>query len=50
MTKLIGGQDFPWLLSNVYNVNTGESPVPLRRFAVVERCGVRIGMIGLVEE
>lgn len=50
MTKLVGDTNFPWLLSNVVDANTGTSPAPLHRFVVTERCGVRIGLVGLVEE
>ncbi|BEJ13733.1 hypothetical protein CspHIS471_0309070 [Cutaneotrichosporon sp. HIS471] len=50
MTKLVGDTNFPWLLSNVVDTLTGTTPVPLHRFYVTERCGVRIGLVGLVEE
>lgn len=50
MTKLVGDTNFPWLLSNVIDTKTGKTPAPLQRFVVVERCGVRIGIVGLVEE
>jgi 2',3'-cyclic-nucleotide 2'-phosphodiesterase (5'-nucleotidase family) len=50
MTKLIGATHFPWLLSNVIDADTGKTPVPLQKYWVTERCGVRIGVIGLVEE
>jgi 2',3'-cyclic-nucleotide 2'-phosphodiesterase (5'-nucleotidase family) len=50
MTKLVGATHFPWLLSNVIDANTGTSPEPLRRFYVTERAGVRVGLVGLVEQ
>jgi 2',3'-cyclic-nucleotide 2'-phosphodiesterase (5'-nucleotidase family) len=50
MTKLVGATTFPWLLSNVIDVNTGTSPAPLHRFVVTERAGVRVGLVGLVEQ
>ncbi|TXT12211.1 uncharacterized protein COLE_02621 [Cutaneotrichosporon oleaginosum] len=50
MTKLVGDTNFPWLLSNIVDTNTGTTPVPLHKFVVTERCGVRIGLVGLVEE
>lgn len=50
LTKLIGSTQFPWLLSNIVDTTTGKQPEALRRFWVTERCGARIGIIGLVEE
>ena len=40
----------PWLLSNVVDTNTSRIPEPLREFHVLERVGVRIGVIGLIEK
>lgn len=40
----------PWILSNIVDVDTGTAPEYLHPFQVIERCGVRIGIIGLVEE
>ncbi|TFK74393.1 Metallo-dependent phosphatase [Pluteus cervinus] len=39
---------FPWLLSNI-NTETGAVPGPMEEFVVLEKSGVRIGIIGLVE-
>ncbi|KAE8543376.1 hypothetical protein D1P53_000082 [Cryptococcus gattii VGV] len=50
LTKLIESTSFPWLLSNIVDTNTGRQPEPLKRFIVTERCGVKIGLIGLVEK
>lgn len=50
MTKLVGDTNFPWLLSNVIDANTGGSPAPLKPYVVMERCGVRVGIVGLVEQ
>lgn len=50
MTKLVGATKFPWLLSNVIDDRTGKVPAPLLPFVVEERCGVRVGLVGLVEE
>ena len=50
LTKLLNATTFPWLLSNIIDTNTGHQPEPLKRFWVTERCGVRIGVIGLVEK
>ncbi|KAJ8594242.1 Metallo-dependent phosphatase [Rhizopogon salebrosus TDB-379] len=48
--KLTKRGNFPWLLSNIIDENTGHVPVPLQEFQVVERGGVRIGLIGLGEK
>ncbi|TCD68923.1 hypothetical protein EIP91_009474 [Steccherinum ochraceum] len=40
----------PWLLSNVVDTTTGRVPEPLHEFQVLERAGVRIGVIGLIEK
>jgi hypothetical protein len=37
-------------MSNIVDENTGRVPVPLRELHVIEREGVRIGLIGLVEK
>jgi 5'-nucleotidase len=50
LTKLIESTNFPWLLSNIVDTETGKQPEPLKRFWVTERRGVKIGVIGLVEE
>lgn len=50
MTKLLDGTKFPWLLSNVVDVNTGTTPPPLRKYWITERGGLKIGIIGLVEQ
>ncbi|OJA12754.1 hypothetical protein AZE42_07929 [Rhizopogon vesiculosus] len=48
--KLTKDSAFPWLLSNIIDENTGRVPIPLQELQVVERRGVRIGLIGLVEK
>ena len=50
LTKLLSATTFPWLLSNIIDTTTGNQPEPLKRYWVTERCGVRIGVIGLVEQ
>ncbi|TRM59377.1 Metallo-dependent phosphatase-like protein [Schizophyllum amplum] len=50
LSKLIEGTNFPWLLSNIVDKNTGSVPAVLREFWVFERCGLRIGIVGLVEK
>ncbi|ORX38934.1 Metallo-dependent phosphatase-like protein [Kockovaella imperatae] len=49
LTKLISATTFPWLLSNIVDKTTGDVPKPLCKYWVTERCGVKIGLIGLVE-
>ncbi|WWD20985.1 hypothetical protein CI109_105465 [Kwoniella shandongensis] len=50
LTKLLESTTFPWLLSNIIDENTGRQPEPLRRYWITERCGIKIGIIGLVEK
>lgn len=40
----------PWLLSNITDEDTNTVPEHLHLFQVLERSGVRVGIIGLVEE
>ncbi|KAG9095183.1 hypothetical protein FS749_010910 [Ceratobasidium sp. UAMH 11750] len=50
LCKLINDCTFPWLLSNIIDTDTGTVPDKLTRYQVFERGGVRVGVIGLVEE
>ncbi|KAI6116926.1 Metallo-dependent phosphatase-like protein [Pisolithus croceorrhizus] len=50
LTKLVQDTRFPWLLSNIIDEDTGRVPEHLQQFQVVERVGLRVGIIGLVEE
>ncbi|KAI5124075.1 hypothetical protein M0805_003902 [Coniferiporia weirii] len=50
LTKLLNDTNFPWLLSNIVDTTTGKVPNTLHEFHVIERCGVRVGFIGLVEK
>ncbi|KAF9070381.1 Metallo-dependent phosphatase-like protein [Rhodocollybia butyracea] len=49
LTELIEDCHFPWLLSNIIDTETSQVPAALREFEVIERAGVRVGVIGLVE-
>ncbi|KAF7322681.1 25S rRNA adenine-N(1) methyltransferase [Mycena chlorophos] len=40
----------PWLLSNILDTDTSTVPAGLLEFVVLERQGIRIGVIGLVEK
>ncbi|KAJ7270316.1 Metallo-dependent phosphatase [Mycena rebaudengoi] len=50
LKKLLADTRFPWLLSNIFDTNTGKAPEPLKDFHVIEKVGIRIGLIGLVEK
>lgn len=40
----------PWLLSNIIDTVTMKIPFALKEFEVLERSGIRVGVIGLVEK
>jgi len=42
--------NFPYLLSNAVHARTGEPLAGARRWAVVDHEGVRVGLMGLIEE
>jgi len=42
--------EFPWLLANVVDSETGETVPGTEPYTVVERDGVRVGVVGLVDE
>ncbi|KAI9509971.1 Metallo-dependent phosphatase [Russula earlei] len=50
LCKLIQAAKFPWLLSNIVDTATSQVPAYLLESYVLERRGVRIGFIGLVEK
>ncbi|KAI0048198.1 Metallo-dependent phosphatase [Auriscalpium vulgare] len=50
LCKLIEDTTFPWLLSNIVDTATSKVPDHVSEFQVLERKGVRIGVIGLVEK
>ncbi|KAI0317293.1 Metallo-dependent phosphatase-like protein [Amylostereum chailletii] len=50
LCKLIDDTQFPWLLSNVIDAETGRVPDRVSELLVIERRGVRIGVIGLIEK
>ncbi|EIN11144.1 Metallo-dependent phosphatase [Punctularia strigosozonata HHB-11173 SS5] len=50
LKELINNTNFPWLLSNIVDTNTGKVPEPMKEIHVLERAGLRIGLIGLVEK
>ncbi|WP_435176933.1 bifunctional metallophosphatase/5'-nucleotidase [Halorussus sp. AFM4] len=42
--------EFPWLMANIVNESTGE-PIPgTKPYAVVERQGVKVGIVGVADE
>ncbi|KAJ7184198.1 Metallo-dependent phosphatase-like protein [Mycena filopes] len=50
LCKLIEATTFPWLLSNIVDTTTSQVPKSLFEFQIIERAGLRIGIIGLVEK
>ncbi|KAH8829650.1 Metallo-dependent phosphatase-like protein [Flagelloscypha sp. PMI_526] len=50
LTKLVKDTTFPWLLSNVIDTDTSKTPETLHEFYVIEKAGIKIGVIGLVEK
>ncbi|KAF8636482.1 hypothetical protein AX17_003297 [Amanita inopinata Kibby_2008] len=50
LTKLVQDCHFPWILSNIIDADTLHVPQHLHEFKIFERAGLRIGVIGLVEE
>jgi len=50
LSTLVKDNTFPWLLSNIIDTTTGRVPAALKEYFVLERCGVRVGFIGLVEK
>lgn len=50
LKKLISNTTFPWLLSNIIDSRTGKVPETMKEFHVLERAGVKVGFIGLVEK
>jgi 2',3'-cyclic-nucleotide 2'-phosphodiesterase (5'-nucleotidase family) len=50
LTRLLNATKFPWLLSNIVDENTEKQPEKFLKYWITERCGVKIGVIGLVEQ
>ncbi len=46
----VQGSNFPWLISNVIDIETGKPLGDIEDKKIVEINGVRIGFIGLTEE
>ncbi|KDQ06600.1 hypothetical protein BOTBODRAFT_39511 [Botryobasidium botryosum FD-172 SS1] len=47
---LIQDSTYPWILSNIIDSRNGQTPEHLLPFQVLERAGIRVGVIGLVEK
>eukprot|EP01096_Ripella_sp_DP13-Kostka_P009317 TRINITY_DN3569_c0_g1_i1.p1 TRINITY_DN3569_c0_g1~~TRINITY_DN3569_c0_g1_i1.p1 ORF type:complete len:559 (+),score=225.29 TRINITY_DN3569_c0_g1_i1:182-1858(+) len=47
--KLIKNCNFPWLMANVIDTNTGAPLAGAKETLMIERDGVKIGFVGLVE-
>lgn len=50
LKELINDTKFPWLLSNIIDENTRTVPETMKETFVLERGGIKIGFVGLVEE
>ncbi|KAI8055652.1 Metallo-dependent phosphatase-like protein [Syncephalis plumigaleata] len=50
LEKLAGQCNFPWLLSNVFDSSTNTPLANGKEYIVLERAGIKIGIIGLVEK
>lgn len=46
--RVADASDFPYLGANVYAKGTTEVPSPLREYEIIERAGVKIGIVGAV--
>ncbi|KAJ3084755.1 hypothetical protein HK102_000566 [Quaeritorhiza haematococci] len=49
LTKLTAACNFPWLLSNVYEKDTNQLLAEGKEYVIIERGGLKIGFVGLVE-
>ncbi|CAH1392702.1 unnamed protein product [Nezara viridula] len=49
LTQRISETTFPWLMSNVVDNETGKPLGDGKTFHIIDKCGKRIGLIGLVE-
>ncbi|KZT65477.1 Metallo-dependent phosphatase [Daedalea quercina L-15889] len=50
LSELIKDTNFPWLLSNIIDTTTSRTPEHVQQYHFLERAGVRVGLIGLVEK
>src|SRR5690348_3278852 len=50
LIKVTDGTNFPWLISNVLDVETSRALAEGKIFHMLESKGKRLGIIGLVEE
>ncbi|KAF5372933.1 hypothetical protein D9758_001729 [Tetrapyrgos nigripes] len=50
LQRLMEDCKFPWILSNIIDNTTSKVPEGLREYVILERVGLRIGVIGLVEK
>ncbi|THU76170.1 Metallo-dependent phosphatase [Dendrothele bispora CBS 962.96] len=48
LVELAKDCNFPWLLSNITDSNTSKIPAGLQEFSIIERAGLKIGVVGLV--
>ncbi|CAG8461109.1 11978_t:CDS:2, partial [Acaulospora morrowiae] len=50
LENLVGMTKFPWLLSNVLDQESGEPAAGGKRWHILEKGGLKLGIIGLVEK
>jgi len=50
LCKLIADCKFPWILSNIIDSRTNDTPAQLEPFRILKLQGLSVGVIGLVEE
>ena len=50
LEKLLAKTTFPWILSNVLNEDGSPAGPKVDRYLILEHGGLRLGLIGLVEE
>lgn len=50
LLKCVEKCNFPWLISNCYETSSGELLAEGKKWFITEKMGVKIGIIGLIEE
>jgi 2',3'-cyclic-nucleotide 2'-phosphodiesterase (5'-nucleotidase family) len=50
ISNVTAASEFPWLASNLLNASTNESFDGTEKYEIVERNGVRVGYIGLIDQ
>ena len=50
LKALVRDSNFPWLLSNVFDSESGNPAAGGKKFHILEKNGLKLGIIGLVEK